>query len=275
MREIQSLPQVIGGVDVASAQRAARLLAPVCPDQVIVSSIEAAEMVKLVCNAHTDLIYGFGNEVALLAEGAGLDAIEVIDAANLRYPRPDLSRPGFVGGSCLVKDPYLLMAMGRTREYAAPLVAAARLVNESVPGHAVARMVAALEEQGTAPQEAQVLVCGVAYKGRPATDDTRGSAAIEVAALLGGRVRELAAHDFVVGADRIAALGFKPVALDEGLQDAAAVLILTDHPEYRSLTPDRVLRAAAGHPVVFDMWGIAEEQLAGRDDLTYLRLGRG
>jgi UDP-N-acetyl-D-mannosaminuronic acid dehydrogenase len=275
MREIRSLPQVVGGIDDVSLRQAAKLLAPICPDQVAVSSIEAAEMVKLVCNAHTDLIYGFGNEIAMLAAGAGLDANEVIAAANLRYPRPDLSRPGFVGGSCLIKDPYLLLDLGRSHGYPAPMVTAARAVNESIPAHAVERLIAALKERGTAPEDARVLVCGVAYKGKPQTDDTRGSAAIDVAALLSGRVLGLAAHDFVVPAERIAALGIEPVDLDQGLRDADALLLLTDHPGYEALTADRVLTTAAKHPVIFDMWGVAEPELSGRDDLTYVRLGRG
>src|SRR5439155_547693 len=72
--------------------------------------VEAAEAVKLINNCHTDLIYSYGNEVALLAERLSLDPMELIRAANLDYPRPDLARPGFVCGGCLSKDPYILMA---------------------------------------------------------------------------------------------------------------------------------------------------------------------
>lgn len=154
------------------------------------------------------------------------------------------------------------------------MITAARAVNESIPAYAVERLIAALEERGTALEDAQLLVCGVAYKGRPQTDDTRGSAAKDVATLLSRRVRCLTAHDFVVPSERIAALGFKPVDLDQGLRGADALLLLTDHPGYEALTADRVLGAAAKHPVIFDMWGIAEPQLSGRDDLTYVRLGR-
>src|SRR5204863_8540427 len=113
LRELEELPQVVGGLDDASAEAAAALFARVTPRVVRVSSLEAAELVKLVNNCHTDLIYSFGNEVALLAERAGLDPLEVIRAANVDYPRPDLSRPGYVGGGCLSKDPYILLASGQ------------------------------------------------------------------------------------------------------------------------------------------------------------------
>ena len=73
-------------------------------------------MVKLSNNCHTDLIYSFGNEIALIAEGHGLDPLEVIRAANVGYPRPDLSKPGYVGGGCLSKDPYIMVNSARRRE---------------------------------------------------------------------------------------------------------------------------------------------------------------
>src|SRR5206468_1708790 len=84
---------------------------------------EAAEAVKLVNNCHTDLIYSFGNEVALFAERLALDPLELIRAANVDYPRPDLARPGFVGGGCLSKDPYILMASSIAAGYEPWLVA--------------------------------------------------------------------------------------------------------------------------------------------------------
>ncbi|MFC7545958.1 nucleotide sugar dehydrogenase [Plantactinospora sp. GCM10030261] len=274
LAELAALPQVIGGVDERSARRAADLLAPVAPDQVLVSSVEAAEMVKLVCNAHTDLIYGFGNEVALMARSLGVDASEVIDAANLRYPRPDLSRPGFVGGSCLTKDPYLLMHAARQAGYHPPMVAAARTVNERVPRLAVEQVLDGLAAAGRPVAEARVLVCGIAYKGRPATDDIRGSASVEVARALRGRVAELRGHDFVVAPERICRAGFSPVGVEEGLDGADAVVLLVDHPGYRTVLGHPVLRERMRLPsVVFDMWGVLAEDLAGADDIDYRRLG--
>lgn len=272
LAELHSLPQIVGGLDERSAQAANALLAPVMPDRVTVTSMESAEMVKLVCNAHTDLIYGFGNEIALIAEGHELDANEVIDAANLRYPRPDISRPGYVGGSCLVKDPYMLMQAARQAGHHAPMVAAAREINELVPRHAVARAVDELNRRERPLAEATVLVCGIAYKGRPETDDVRGSAAAVVQAELAGRVGQLLGHDFVVAPERIAAMGFHPADLIDGLRKADVVLLLSDHPRY---VRDDIAAALASAPVVFDMWGLWQQPLAKAADIAYMRLGRG
>jgi UDP-N-acetyl-D-mannosaminuronic acid dehydrogenase len=275
LREIESLPQIIGALDDRSLERTCRLLKPVAADQVIVSSLEAAEMVKLVCNAHTDLIYGFGNEVALMSSALGIDANEVIAGANLRYPRPDLSRPGFVGGSCLIKDPYLLMYSAAEAGYRPPMVAAARAVNERVPGHVVDAVLKALAAQGRAPADAKVLICGIAYKGHPETDDVRGAASVEVAAALRDRVAVLAGHDFVVDPSRIARTGCEPTSLADGLTDADVLILLVDHPRYRELDAEFVRARMRKPGIVFDMWGLLDSELSGMPDVDYLRLGRG
>lgn len=274
LRELEELPQIIGALDERSLERTRRLLKPVAADQVTVSCPEAAEMVKLVCNAHTDLIYGFGNEVALMSSALGIDANEVIAAANLRYPRPDLSKPGFVGGSCLIKDPYLLIHSAAHAGYTPPMVAAARAVNEAVPRHALDTVVKTLAAHGRSLASAKILLGGIAYKGRPETDDVRGSAAVEIAACLRGQVAVLGGHDFVVGAERIAGIGAQPMGLEEGLTDADALLLLVDHPRYGVLDAEFVLTRMRKPAIVFDMWGLLEGALSGVPGIEYRRLGR-
>lgn len=92
-------------------------------------------MVKLTNNCHTDVIYAFGNEVARMTERLGLDPLEVIRAANLDYPRPDIAKPGYVGGGCLSKDPYLMLSVAGRSGHVPALIGAARALNEDLPVH--------------------------------------------------------------------------------------------------------------------------------------------
>jgi UDP-N-acetyl-D-mannosaminuronic acid dehydrogenase len=276
LAELATLPQVIGAVNDRSMQRARELHGMITADHVALSSLEAAEMVKLICNAHTDLIYGFGNEVAMIASRLGLDAHELIESANLRYPRPDIARPGYVGGSCLTKDPYLLMYSARAAGYPAPMVAAARQVNEDMPRAAVRRFIDALSRVGDrALPDAKVLVCGMAYKGRPETDDVRGAASAVVADMLGNAVGTLAGHDFIVPQHRIKELGFQPMDLEDGLTDADGMIVLVDHPGYADLTAETIRARMRGPRVVLDVWGMLDGELGGADGVEYLRFGRG
>lgn len=275
LQELRELPQVIGALDERSLTRARELLGRLNPRHVTVSSIEAAEMVKLICNCHTDLIYGFGNEVAMMAESLGLDADEVIGAANFEYPRPDLHRPGFVGGSCLVKDPYLLMRSTEKGGYFPPLVSAARRLNESIPYQVADRVLRALKVADKG-EGAKVLLCGLAYKGWPVTDDVRGAPSVPVIETLRDHVGTIVAHDFMVGPERAASMGVQLVSLEEGFAGADAAVVLINHPDYRAADIARLVGTMRKPAVVFDAWGLYKDRLASTDsELTYLRLGRG
>jgi len=99
--EMRSLPQIVGGLDDESADRAEALFRLITPKIVRVSSLETAEMIKLINNTYRDLTFAFANEVALIAERMGLSAAEMIHAANVDYARSNVAQPGFVGGPCL------------------------------------------------------------------------------------------------------------------------------------------------------------------------------
>jgi UDP-N-acetyl-D-mannosaminuronic acid dehydrogenase len=275
IEELRALPQIVGGINERATSRAADLFRTMSPEVVTVSSLEAAEAIKLICNAHTDLIYGFGNEVASIAEALGLDADELIKSANLNYPRPDLSRPGFVGGSCLTKDPYHLVYSAEAHGYTAGMITSARQVNESTPVRAAARLLASLHEHHGDLDQSKVLLCGIAYKGQPETDDVRGSAAEPVAGVLRQQVGLLAGHDFVVAPEQIEALGITPTGLEEGFDGAVGVMVLTNHRGYAALDLDRLLSTMAKPPIVFDAWGLLMPRLSNDDGVVYMKLGRG
>jgi UDP-N-acetyl-D-mannosaminuronic acid dehydrogenase len=273
LRELRELPQIVGSADPGAAAAAAELFSRLGAPTVAVSSAAVAEMVKLVCNAHTDVIYGFGNEVALLAHGLGIDAEEVIDAANSGYPRPPIHRPGFVGGSCLVKDPYLLAhsVLGTGREPL--LVAAARELNESVPIHVADQVAAALAADGEAAGESTVLVSGFAYKGTPVTDDTRGNAAAPLIESLRTRVGQLRGHDYVVARERIASFGAEAMDLRQGFRGAHAAVLLVDHHSYREEDVAALVESMLPPRLVYDLWGVWRDRLEGDGvDCAYRRL---
>ncbi len=256
LRELVELPQVIGGVDQASLEAADAFFSGLVPNRVHVSSLEAAEMVKLVNNCHTDVIYSYGNEVALIAREFAVDPMEVIHAANVDYPRPNLARPGFVGGACLTKDPYILRASLKDEKNGARLIHSARELNERMPGEVAEHLLSLIERSGTLASNAQVLICGFAYKGVPETDDMRGSPVPPFLERLRGRVGLLMGHDFVVAADVIQSYGVTPVNLDGALHTVDAVIFLNDHRKYASLDLS-MLRARTKQSLVFyDCWRI-------------------
>lgn len=276
LRELEELPQVVGGLDGPSRDAAGALFRRLTPRIVPVSSLEAAEMVKLINNCHTDLIYSYGNEVALMAERLGLDPIELIGAANLDYPRPDLARPGFVGGGCLSKDPYILIESARATGHRPWLVPASRALNEHLPRHVARRFLDLLRETRGAIEGARVLLLGFAYKGWPPTDDMRGAPVLPMLDVLNGVGLELRGHDFLVAPELLAGLGVRATSVTEGFAGADGVLVITNHPEYAKLDLPGLLASLRKPALVYDCWRILDEETVRAEaQVRYAGIGYG
>jgi UDP-N-acetyl-D-mannosaminuronic acid dehydrogenase len=270
LRELVELPQVVGGLDEASLRAGMDLFAGLAERLVPVSSLEAAEMVKLANNCHTDLIYSYGNEIALIAERHGLDPLEVIRASNLDYPRPDLSKPGYVGGGCLSKDPYIMIDSAGDR---APfLVGRARELNEHLPVHVANTVVDLIRTERGDSDGARLAVLGWAYKGWPPTDDMRGTPIESMVPVFRAAGLTVLGHDPMVSDEVIRAYGGEPVGLDTAFTDSDAVLIINDHPDYRAIDPAAVL---GGNPprVIYDSWRILDEKAVAAAGVRYAGIG--
>jgi UDP-N-acetyl-D-mannosaminuronic acid dehydrogenase len=254
--ELKTLPQVVGGVDASATFRASQMFSFLTPSVVRVNDPETAELVKLVNNSQRDYIFAFANEVAAICDELGLSAAEVIASGNLGYPRANLPMPGPVGGPCLEKDPYILAQSLEERSYRPVLTIAARQWNEALPARAAA-MVAADHRQRSEAPPARIAVAGLAFKGRPETDDLRGTVAIPL-------IRELRAQfpgatfvgwDAVVGAEEIAALGLEPAPSLEAAFAGASILIIQNNHDCFSRIDLFALSGAMARPgLIYDMW---------------------
>ncbi len=270
LRELVELPQVVGGLDEVSLAAGVEFFSGLARQTVPVSSLEAAELVKLSNNCHTDLIYSFGNEIALIAEAHGLDPLEVIRAANLDYPRPDLVKPGYVGGGCLSKDPYIMIdSVGERPPF---LVGRARELNEYLPVHVAETVVRMIGEARGTPAGARLAVLGWAYKGWPPTDDMRGTPIAAMMPVFRAAGLTVLGHDPMVGDEVVRAYGGEPVSLDKAFGDADAVLVINDHPDYRAL---RIATALAGAKpgLIYDSWRILDESAIRAAGVRYAGLG--
>lgn len=272
MEELRRLPQIVGGSSTAAVEAAAQFFSNVTSSVLPVSSLRAAEFVKHANNSHTDVLYAMGNELAFASEAFGLDMDEILVAANLDYPRPDLARPGWVGGSCLTKDPLTFEWSAKLAGTELSLIPAARTVNERVAANA-ARFISSRMD-GKLPNGV-ILLAGVAYKGQPETDDVRGGAAAAITTLLADRPLSFLGHDFVVPPSHIEALGIVPTSLQEGIAKADAIVFCNDHPKYLEQLSDDCCSMGFANKPIYDVWGVVPEKVATKLGDCYLRLGRG
>lgn len=275
LQELRTLPQVIGGINDDSVEATAALFRELTPTIVRVESLEAAETVKLLNNGFRDLVFAFANQMAQIGARFNLDLVDLIRAANRGYPRDQIPLPSpGVGGACLTKDPYILAAVAARAGIPQTLFQLGRSVNESMHEFVAEAVLQQLTAVGKDPARARVLLCGLAFKGNPETGDLRNSSALEIAALLRGRVGTLLGHDPVAPAAEIAAAGLEPVTLPAGAAGVDAVLLLNNHRSYGKVDIYQLVRSLAAPPIIYDGWHLwSPDDVLGACPSVYMGLG--
>ena len=232
MVELVENDRIIGGLTPRCAERAADLYGTFVHGSLHRTDATTAEMVKVMENTCRDVNIALANQFAILAERFGVDAWEAIDLAN-KHPRVQVLKPGpGVGGHCIAVDPWFLIESAPEQ---APLITAARKLNDSMPAHVIELIRAQAPDRAAGP----IAALGLAYKGD--VDDVRESPAVDVvnAAIEAGY--EVRAHDPHVNHDGDASL---PACFDltGALDGAQALVLLTDHSVFRRLNPDEAGR---------------------------------
>jgi UDP-N-acetyl-D-glucosamine dehydrogenase len=223
------IPRIVGGITPACAEVAAHLYRRIAPEVVVVSSTEAAEMVKLLENSFRAVNIGLVNELALMCRSFGLNVWEIVDAAATKpfgfmpfYPGPGL------GGHCIPVDPLYLSWKARVKGFEPRFIDLAHQVNSAMPRTVVSVVIDALNTFRKSLNGSTVLVLGVAYKRD--VNDVRESPALEIIHELETRGAHVVYHDPYV--DRVTvngqALESTPLSA-EALGSADCVLITTDH----------------------------------------------
>lgn len=258
LQELRQLPQIVGADHPDVRERAAAIFRTLTNSIVQVSSLEAAEIVKLVDNTYRDVQFAFANEVARLCEAFNVNAHEVIASGKLGYPRTNVPLPGLVGGPCLEKDPHILAQSAQSRGLNLEITRAGRMVNERQPRETMQLIVAQMARRKMGAG-AKVALLGMAFKGVPATDDLRGSMSLKVldSLLLLRPDVKVYAYDPVISPTELArnVPGVKPCAsLELAVRDAAVVIIANNHPTLGGLPPVALLELMQSGGFIYDYW---------------------
>lgn len=220
--DLERYPKLLGGVDRASSDAAARFYRQFLPVEVrLLATAEAAEMVKLAETTYRDINIAFANELARFADDWNVDVTEVVAAANSQ-PYSHIHDPGIgVGGHCIPHYPHLLEYSTSGSE----LIRASRAINEAMPAWVVDRMTAELG----GIEGKTVLLRGIAYRGGVKEAASSPAFGARDALEAGGAV--VVAEDPVFSSDELVDLGFEPWKGE--LVDA--VVIVTNHEEYQHI----------------------------------------
>lgn len=247
LRELSELPQIVSRPH--SCSRAAQeFFEGVGCSVIACESHEEAELIKLFSNVYRDLRFSIANLFEAISLDFGLHAPTLIDNANNGYARNDIPRPGFVGGPCLSKDAHILaqslnggLAKSLNSGDLTPFVLAGRTIN-GLRIQASGRLIREqLCRQERSPGNSLVIVAGIAFKGEPATDDTRDSPALDLISELNRSGVRVAVQDYEVPDESLTSMHLTIWRGSVGLEedDVALVVIANNHRGYDR--PDKLI----------------------------------
>jgi UDP-N-acetyl-D-mannosaminuronic acid dehydrogenase len=255
LEEIDSLPCIVGGVGPRSGEVVAELFGAFGAPIVQTTPVQA-ELAKIWANILRYTHFALPNLLMMDCERHGANVFEVIDLVNRDYPRGGLAQPGLTAGTCLRKD----FAFSEERSNAPGMLLAVSRVNESVPlflVEGVRRRLGSLSGR-------KVAVLGLAFKA--GTDDERDSLAHKLVRLLERELADVVVHDPLVATPT--------VTLDEALEGAEAVIVATNHSDFRDpRTLAAIAEAAGADCLVVDPWNCwgAAQVFAYCSELSALR----
>jgi len=267
--------RVVIGAETARAERLLRkIYLPLCLQgtPVLVTNLEAAEMIKYASNCFLATKISYINEIADLCEAVGADVRVVAHGMGLDRrigPKFLHAGPGF-GGSCFPKDAQALVRFAAERGERLRIAEAALDVNRAQRD----RMVRKTEQALGSLWGRRIALLGLAFK--PNTDDVRDSPALDLAEKYLACGATVVAHDpegianaraTPVGRRLIYASG--PYTAARG---ADALVVVTDWESYRRLDLRRVAWLLR-QPILLDLRGIYEPRQAVDAGLDYHCVG--
>ncbi|WP_418280449.1 nucleotide sugar dehydrogenase [Halorubrum sp. DTA98] len=230
LTEVRENDRLVGGVDAAATKAGVDLYESFVEGRLHTTDATTAEFAKLAQNTYRDVNIALANEFAKLTREHDVDPRRVIELGNTN-PRVDIHTPGpGPGGHCVPVDPWFLCE-GTSRE---TLIEYARQLNDEMVSYVCELVGERFEELA----DRRISVLGAAYKGGVA--DARNSPGIRLADELrdryGAKVRLHDPHVSSPNMDWTIENGSVP----EFVAGSDAIVVTTDHDEYRDLHPGPV-----------------------------------
>jgi UDPglucose 6-dehydrogenase len=238
---------------------------------ILFTSRRTSELIKYAANAFLAMKITFINEIADLAEAVGADVQQVARGIGLdgRIGAKFLhAGPGY-GGSCFPKD---TLALVRTAEMAGSPV---RLIETTVKVNDARKKAMAgkvIKAMGGSVAGRRIGVLGLTFK--PNTDDMRDAPSLDIVPALQAAGAIVQAYDPEGHEARqlLSDVEFKPGPY-EAVEDADALVIITEWDQFRALDLDRV-KLLMRAPLVIDLRNIYPPDEMRSRGFDYRSVGR-
>ncbi len=276
LKELKKLPQVIGVLDKKSLPLIKSIFKKITNKIVQASSLETAEMIKLIDNSSRDVFFAYANEIARVCDSLGLSASEIISSGKLGYKRTDIAKPGLVGGPCLHKDPYIFSESLKKYNIKPEITLTARKINERQPSEIV-KFIYKKFKKINKNKNLNITILGLAFKGFPITDDLRGSMSITLIKKLREKFKKSKFYGFdpFVQNQKIKEVGIKPTnSINNAFKNKDLVIIANNNKYFSELDIEKYSKLLNNKSIIYDVWNLFDKNiLINRDNTDYYSLG--
>ncbi len=239
---------------------------------IVITSLEAAELIKYAANAFLATKITFINEIANLCDAIGCDVHDVARGMGMdnrigkKFLHPG---PGY-GGSCFPKDTRALTTVGDT------FGVETRIVDAVIEANELQRdaMIPKIEKLIGGDLKGKTIgVLGLSFK--PETDDMRESPAVDIINKLLERGANIKAFDPVAMEECSHILKTIEYATDEydAIKDADALVLLTEWNQFRALDMEKV-KSLLRSPRIADLRNVYEPEDMRELGFEYVGVGR-
>ena len=128
-----------------------------------VSSIKAAEAIKVAENSQRDINIAFMNELAIVFDRMGIDTEEVAAGMDTKWNALKF-RPGLVGGHCIGVDPYYFTYEAEKQGYHSQIILSGRKVNDGMGAFVADAAIKQMVLAGKTVRQAVVVILGMTFK---------------------------------------------------------------------------------------------------------------
>ena len=241
IHELVHNDRVIGGIDEASAEKAADFYRHFVKGELHKTDSKTAEMCKLTENSSRDVQIAFANELSFICDKAGVNVWELIRLAN-KHPRVNILQPGCgVGGHCIAVDPYFLIS---DFPFESQVISKAREINNYKSFWCAEKIInAILHFEMENHRKPVVALMGLAFK--PDIDDLRESPARHIAE------KVIHSHEgarILVAEPNVKVLDIPLTDYAQAYNQADIVAFLTAHRQFKELpwSDDKVIMDFCG-----------------------------
>jgi nucleotide sugar dehydrogenase len=274
LKELNNLPQIIGGINKDSLEAASAIFRDLNSNIIKVDTLESAELAKLLNNCFRNFIFSFSNEMSAFAQLYNLDINKVINAANEGYPRDKIPLPSpGVGGPCLTKDPYILDSSLKISNYKNKKINIfARNINDKSVDILYNRIIKEIDYKEF-KKKPKIVICGLAFKGDPETDDFRNSTSYFLAKKIKNKYKKVYIYDAIIKKNNIKKEKFiYERFINKNKFDV--IILANNHKSFKKWNINSIIKNKLNNnSIIIDCWSVFDyDSIITNKNITYLNL---